>query len=147
LTDAASAPQLLAALADPSLPVAVLTVAAPPAGAGVPWLYVPSDPQAAAAIVAAAAELARARAASRLVETESQSLATRLAESEERISALNRIGISLSAERDVEKLLDTILTESRRFSRSEAGSLYLVEQGPEGKRLRFKLAQNDAVAF
>ena len=43
--------------------------------------------------------------------------------------------------------LELILTESRRFSRSEAGSLYLIEDSTEGRRLRFKLAQNDAVDF
>ena len=76
-----------------------------------------------------------------------KALTSRLAEAEERIESLNRIGIALSAERDVEKLLEKILTESRRFSESEAGSLYLLEDGPEGERLRFKLAQNDAVKF
>jgi HD-GYP domain-containing protein (c-di-GMP phosphodiesterase class II) len=74
-------------------------------------------------------------------------LEERLRQAEERIAALNRIGIALSAERDLEKLLETILTESRRFSSSEAGSLYLMEESPEGRRLRFKLAQNDAVTF
>lgn len=79
--------------------------------------------------------------------TERAALEARLHETEDRIAALNRIGIALSAEPDVEKLLEKILTESRRFTRSEAGSLYLVEEGPAGKRLRFKLAQNDAVRF
>jgi HD-GYP domain-containing protein (c-di-GMP phosphodiesterase class II) len=74
-------------------------------------------------------------------------LEERLRQAEQRIAALNRIGIALSAERDLEKLLETILTESRRFSDSAAGSLYLLEEGPEGRRLRFKLAQNDAVSF
>ena len=74
-------------------------------------------------------------------------LEERLRQAEERIAALNRIGIALSAERDLEKLLETILTESRRFSGSEAGSLYLAEESLEGRRLRFKLAQNDAVTF
>jgi HD-GYP domain-containing protein (c-di-GMP phosphodiesterase class II) len=75
-------------------------------------------------------------------------LEERLRQAEERIAALNRIGIALSAERDLEKLLETILTESRRFSGSEAGSLYLVEDAPGGgRRLRFKLARNDAVSF
>jgi HD-GYP domain-containing protein (c-di-GMP phosphodiesterase class II) len=86
------------------------------------------------------AELARERERVRALEL-------RLAEAEERIEALNRIGIALSAERDVEKLLEKILRESRRFSESEAGSLYLLEDGPERRRLRFKLAQNDAVKF
>lgn len=93
-----------------------------------------------AAVLLAAAETARARAAS-------AALAHRAAEAEERISALNRIGIALSAERDLDRLLEKILTESRRFTNSEAGSLYLLEEGPHGRRLRFKLAQNDAVRF
>ena len=77
-----------------------------------------------------------------------RTLEERLRQAEERIAALNRIGIALSAERDLEKLLETILTESRRFSGSEAGSLYLVEAAAGGaRRLRFKLAQNDAVSF
>lgn len=77
-----------------------------------------------------------------------RSLEERLRQAEERIAALNRIGIALSAERDLEKLLETILTESRRFSGSEAGSLYLAEDAAGGgRRLRFKLAQNDAVSF
>ena len=71
-------------------------------------------------------------------------LETRLREVEERLAALNRIGIALSAERDVDTLLEKILTESRGFSASEAGSLYLLEEA-DGRRLRFKLAQNDAV--
>lgn len=78
---------------------------------------------------------------------EVEALRARLAEAEERIAALNRIGIALSAERDVDRLLERILMEARRFSRSEAGSLYLLEDGPSGKRLRFRVAQNDAVRF
>ena len=74
-------------------------------------------------------------------------LEARLHEVEKRLAALNRIGIALSAERDVDTLLEKILTESRAFSDSEAGSLYLLEEGPEGRRLRFKLAQNDAVTL
>lgn len=71
----------------------------------------------------------------------------RLKVAEERLRALNRIGIALSSERDVDTLLTTILTEARRFSGSEAGSLYLLEEHPSTRRLRFKLAQNDAVRF
>jgi len=82
------------------------------------------------------------------VSVDPRSLEERLRQAEARIAALNHIGIALSAERDLEKLLETILTESRRFSGSEAGSLYLVEDAPEGgQQLRFKLAQNDAVSF
>ena len=73
-------------------------------------------------------------------------LRARLRVAEERLESLNRIGIALSAERDVDALLTKILTEARRFSGSEAGSLYLLEEHPDGRRLRFKLAQNDAVS-
>jgi len=83
--------------------------------------------------------LSRARARARALDA-------RLRVAEERLEALNRIGIALSAERDVDALLTKILTEARRFSGSEAGSLYLLEEHPDGRRLRFKLAQNDAVS-
>jgi len=83
-----------------------------------------------------------------VTEADFRALEERLRQAEERIAALNRIGIALSAERDLERLLETILTESRRFSGSEAGSLYLAEEAPDGgRRLRFKLAQNEAVSF
>jgi len=59
---------------------------------------------------------------------------------------LNNIGIRLSAERDVPALLELILTKAREITRSDAGSLYLVEDdGAGGRRLRFMLAQNDSV--
>ena len=113
-----------------------------PADLAVPVFSLPphAPPAALASILSAAAEVSAARAAS-------ASLSRRLSEAEERVSALNRIGIALSAERDLDRLLEKILTESRRFTSSEAGSLYLLEEGPHGRRLRFKLAQNDAVKF
>src|SRR5207237_1921829 len=52
------------------------------------------------------------------------------------------IGVALGTERDVKSLLDLILTQARRITSSDAGSLYLVETGDQGqKRLRFRLAQ------
>lgn len=107
-----------------------------------PGFALPRDAPAAtlAALLSAAAEVAATRASS-------AALARRLSEAEERVAALNKIGIALSAERDLDRLLEKILTESRRFTGSEAGSLYLVEDGHDGRQLRFKLAQNDAVRF
>src|SRR5574341_2393547 len=62
-------------------------------------------------------------------------------------SEFNAIGIRLSAERSPRALLETILTKAREITRSDGGSLYLVEEGPDGdRRLRFALAQNDSVA-
>ncbi len=62
------------------------------------------------------------------------------------LEELNTIGISLSAERNLDALLELILTKGREITRSDAGSLYVVETTPEGERcLRFKQAQNDSV--
>jgi HD-GYP domain-containing protein (c-di-GMP phosphodiesterase class II) len=62
------------------------------------------------------------------------------------IHQLNEIGIALSTERDREALLDLILQKSREITNSDAGSLYLVEQGDQGDgQLRFKFTQNDSM--
>jgi HD-GYP domain-containing protein (c-di-GMP phosphodiesterase class II) len=77
---------------------------------------------------AARAETARARSEA----------ATRSRE----IGELTRIGVALGTERDVKTLLDLILTQARRITSSDAGSLYLVETSEQGQRcLRFRLAQ------
>ena len=102
-----------------------------------------------------------------------QEVHQRLAGASQEIHELNQIGVALSAEHDPDRLLDLILTKSREFTDSDAGSVYLMEtiDGPgecqallfspatEGdvgavtpaepgapqRRLRFKLAQNDSV--
>jgi len=59
---------------------------------------------------------------------------------------LNSIGVRLSAERDLKRLLELILTKAREITHSDAGSLYLVEESDTGdRRLRFTLTQNDSV--
>jgi len=59
---------------------------------------------------------------------------------------LNSIGVRLSAERNLKRLLELILTKAREITHSDAGSLYLVEESDTGdRRLRFTLAQNDSV--
>lgn len=68
------------------------------------------------------------------------------------LKELNRIGVALSSERDLDTLLELILTKSRDITDADASSLYLVEPDPtagaEGKsRLRFKLSQNDSLTF
>jgi HD-GYP domain-containing protein (c-di-GMP phosphodiesterase class II) len=61
---------------------------------------------------------------------------------------LNEIGVALSAERDVNTLLRLILEKVREITRADAGSLYLVEEDPDGKKsLRFVLTQNDSLDF
>jgi HD-GYP domain-containing protein (c-di-GMP phosphodiesterase class II) len=64
---------------------------------------------------------------------------------ERQLSELNAIGIRLSSEREPAALLETILSKAREITSSDAGSLYLVEDHGDTRRLRFALAQNDSV--
>jgi HD-GYP domain-containing protein (c-di-GMP phosphodiesterase class II) len=80
-----------------------------------------------------------------------QQLDGALARKSQELHELNKIGVALSAERDIDKLLDLILGKSREITAADAGSLYLVERGedPESQaddRLKFMLTQNDSVA-
>ena len=58
------------------------------------------------------------------------------------LTELIQIGIALTSERDLGVLLERIVAEARRFTRAEAGSLFL----REGDALRFAVVQNDALA-
>jgi GAF domain-containing protein len=49
------------------------------------------------------------------------------------------IGVSLSAEKDFDRLLETVVLQSQEITNADAGTLYLVE---EGQRLRFMLVRN-----
>ncbi|MEX2154894.1 MAG: HD domain-containing phosphohydrolase [Gemmatimonadaceae bacterium] len=64
------------------------------------------------------------------------------------LTELTRVGVALSQERDLTKLLDMILAQARRITNSDAGSLYLAERtednGPP-KKLRFKVSQNSSI--
>ncbi len=61
------------------------------------------------------------------------------------VTDLTEIGIRLLTERDLDALLGLILRHARRLTQADAGSLYLVEPGPDGgRRLRFKVIQNDS---
>ena len=63
------------------------------------------------------------------------------------LNELNAIGIRLSEESNPRFLLETILSKAREITSSDAGSLYIVDQGGEGAQLRFALAQNDSVTI
>ena len=61
------------------------------------------------------------------------------------LTELTSVGVALSHERDLTKLLEMILGQARRITDSDAGSLYLAEGSEDGgppTRLRFKLSQN-----
>jgi len=63
------------------------------------------------------------------------------------LETLNKIGVALSSERNTDALLELILTKSREITSCDAGSLYVVEEGPGGeKHLVFKLTQSDSHA-
>lgn len=90
-------------------------------------------------VLRAAYQLAAARLNASRAERE-------LARSRNELNELHRIGMALMTERDPDKLLVQILEQARRLTLSDAGSLYLVESDEEGgKRLRFKLSQNDTL--
>ncbi len=62
------------------------------------------------------------------------------------ITELTQIGVALTTERNYDVLLEMILTQSRRITQSDGGSLYLVEgRDTPNPKVRFKLAQNDTV--
>src|SRR4051812_48512681 len=68
-------------------------------------------------------------------------------EEEERrreLSDLTQVGVALSTQRDLIQLLEMILTQARRITASDAGSLYLTERDEHGTAtsLRFRFAQN-----
>lgn len=58
------------------------------------------------------------------------------------LTKLIQIGIGLTSERELASLPTRILTEARRFTRAEAGTLYLRDVD----RLRFAAVQNDILA-
>lgn len=73
----------------------------------------------------------------------------RIAEGERyhELTELTRVGVALSTERDLITLLDMILSQARRLTSSDAGSLYLVERGEDNEpsTLKFKLSQNHSL--
>ncbi len=58
------------------------------------------------------------------------------------LKELIQIGIALTSERDLAILLERILTEARRFTGAEAGTLFI----REGEKLQFAVVQNDLLA-
>lgn len=105
------------------------------------YLHLPEDPTATMLVGALrrAHEFLQERVRNSELE---QSLRERTQELEE----INKVGIAMSTARGHEHLLSLILSKSRELSRSDAGSLYLVEEQEDGtKFLRWKLAQNDSI--
>ena len=79
------------------------------------------------------------------ITSQHENLASGLQSRDQQLRELNRIGVALSAERNVDSLLAMILSKAREITCADAGSLYLLEPGELGEsRLRFKLSQNDS---
>ena len=60
-----------------------------------------------------------------------------------RLEALNKIGVALSSETHLGRLLELIVKEARNFTNADAGSLYLVDH--DKNCLNFEVAQNDTL--
>ncbi|MFQ5929425.1 MAG: GAF and HD-GYP domain-containing protein [Acidobacteriota bacterium] len=59
------------------------------------------------------------------------------------LKQLAQIGIALSAEKDINKLLEMIVDEARNLTLADAGTLYIVDT--EKKQLRFEILQNETL--
>jgi HD-GYP domain-containing protein (c-di-GMP phosphodiesterase class II) len=62
----------------------------------------------------------------------------------QRLDQLNAIGASLSAERDINRLLEAILTAAKSITRADGGTLYRVT---EDKTLRFEIVRTSSLKF
>jgi HD-GYP domain-containing protein (c-di-GMP phosphodiesterase class II) len=62
----------------------------------------------------------------------------------QRLEQLNAIGASLSAERDINRLLESILTAAKTITRADGGTLYRVT---EERTLRFEIMRTSSLKF
>lgn len=63
---------------------------------------------------------------------------------EKQISNLANIGLALSKEKDMNKLLEMILIEAKRIANSDGGTLYMMT---DDNRLRFEILMTDSLDF
>ncbi len=69
-------------------------------------------------------------------------MATAVQRDESMFSVLVEIGIALTSENDLDRLLERIVSEARQLTHADGGSLYL----REGEDLRFVVSQNETLA-
>ncbi|HEX3549861.1 MAG TPA: HD domain-containing phosphohydrolase [Candidatus Elarobacter sp.] len=92
------------------------------------WITEPIDDAGLVATIRAAAASVTAKHALHAARGESEQLL--------------QVGLALTAERDVTKLQQTIVRRARQMTHADSGSLYVLEDGPDGERvLRFAVAQ------
>ena len=63
----------------------------------------------------------------------------------QRLAKLNAIGIDLSSERDINRLLENILAAVKRIIHADAATLYLLDA--EQQQLRFEIIHNDSLGI
>lgn len=63
----------------------------------------------------------------------------------DRLDLLNTIGVSLSRERDINKLLESILLAAKKLTNADGGTLYLVSS--DKQFLQFKIVRNDSLGI
>ena len=61
----------------------------------------------------------------------------------QKIKKLNKIGTALSAENNLDTLLEIIVSEAKLLTNADAGTLYILEEG----HLHFKVAQTDSLGI
>ncbi|MFA5915965.1 MAG: HD domain-containing phosphohydrolase [Burkholderiales bacterium] len=62
-----------------------------------------------------------------------------------RLEQLNDIGASLSAERDINRLLESILLAAKTITRADGGTLYLLTEEDGTKRLKFEIMRTESL--
>jgi HD-GYP domain-containing protein (c-di-GMP phosphodiesterase class II) len=62
-----------------------------------------------------------------------------------RLEQLNEVGVALSRERDINRLIEHILLAAKNITRAEGGTLYLKTEDQTG--LRFVIVRNDKLGF
>jgi HD-GYP domain-containing protein (c-di-GMP phosphodiesterase class II) len=60
----------------------------------------------------------------------------------ERLDQLVEIGVALSSERDIDKLLESILVAAKSITNADGGTLYRMQ---EGRSLKFEIVRNDTL--
>ena len=63
----------------------------------------------------------------------------------QRLEQLNDIGASLSAERDINRLLESILLAAKTITRADGGTLYLLTEQDGAKRLKFEIMRTQSL--
>ena len=62
----------------------------------------------------------------------------------QRLDQLVEIGVSLSSERDIDKLLESILVAAKTITSADGGTLYRMQ---EGRSLKFEIMRNDSLGI